>query len=139
MTLRVLVPVDDSEMAEHALRHALELHPDAEITVMHVVGEPSGMMGRVTQLALADDIEAAAEQLAADVFERAEAVAAEYDVEVDTAVELGHPARAIVNRASEFDLVVIGSHGGSLADRLFVGDVARRVFRRSPVAVTVVR
>jgi nucleotide-binding universal stress UspA family protein len=97
------------------------------------------MMGRVTQLALADDIEAAAEKLAVDVFERAESLAAEYDAEVDTAVELGHPARVIVNRASEFDLVVIGSHGGSLADRLFVGDVARRVFRRSPVPVTVVR
>jgi nucleotide-binding universal stress UspA family protein len=139
MTLRVLVPIDESEMAEHALRHALELHPDAEITVMHVVGEPSGMMGRVTQLALAEDMEAAAEQLAADVFAGAQEIAAEYDLEVDTTVELGHPARAIVNRAAEFDLVVIGSHGGSLADRLFVGDVARRVFRRSPVPVTVVR
>jgi nucleotide-binding universal stress UspA family protein len=139
MTLRVLVPIDDSEMAERALRHALELHPDAEITVLHVVGEPSGMMGRVTQLALADDIEAAAEQLAADVLARARGVAAEYDAEVDTDVELGHPARAIVNQAVEYDLVVIGSHGGSLADRLFIGDVARRVFRRSPVPVTVVR
>ena len=51
----------------------------------------------------------------------------------------GHPARAIINRAEEFDTVVIGSHGGTLVDRLFVGDVAQKVFRRSPVPVTVVR
>jgi nucleotide-binding universal stress UspA family protein len=139
MVDRVLVPIDDSEMAERALRHALEVYPDAEITVLHVVGEPSPMFGRATGIALADDIEQAAEEHARDVLERAEAVAAEYDAEVDTAVEMGHPARAIVNMASGFDVVVIGSHGGSLADRLFIGDIARRVFRRSPAPVTVVR
>jgi nucleotide-binding universal stress UspA family protein len=136
---RVLVPVDDSGMAERALRHALETYPDAEVTVLHVVGEPSPMFGEATGLALADDIERAAEEHARDVLERAREVAAEHGAEVDTVVEMGHPARAIVDLAGEFDVVVIGSHGGSLADRLFIGDVARRVFRRSPVPVTVVR
>jgi nucleotide-binding universal stress UspA family protein len=131
--------MDDSEMAEHALAYALEVHPDAEITVLHVVGEPSGMLGQATKLALADDIETAAEDYAGDVLDRAEEIAAEYDREIDTAIEMGHPARAILNMAEDYDTVVIGSHGGSLADRLFVGDIARRVFRRSPVPVTVVR
>lgn len=45
----------------------------------------------------------------------------------------------IINRAEGFDTVVIGSHGGSLANRLFVGSVAENVVRRSPVPVTVVR
>lgn len=139
MISRVLVPMDDSEMAERALRYALEAHPDAEITVMHVVGEPSRMLGVATGIALADDIEGAAEEHARDVLDRAEEVAAEYDAEIDTAVEMGHPARAIVNRADDFDTIVIGSHGGTLADRLFIGDVARTIFRRSPVPVTVVR
>lgn len=139
MVSRVLVPMDDSEMAERALRYALETHPDADITVVHVVGEPSGMLGEATKLALADDVEAAAEEHARDVLDRAKEVAAEYDIEVDTTVEMGHPARAIVNRAEDFDTIVIGSHGGSLADRLFIGNVAGSVFRRSPVPVTVVR
>lgn len=139
MISRILVPMDDSEMAERALRYALEAHPDAETTVMHVVGEPSRMLGAATQLALADDVEGAAAEQARDVLERAEEIAAEYDVEIDTTVEMGHPARAIVNRANDFDTIVIGSHGGPLADRLFIGNVARTVFRRSPVPVTVVR
>jgi nucleotide-binding universal stress UspA family protein len=136
---RVLVPVDGSEMAERALRYALDVHADAEITVLYVVGEPSPMFGEATALALSDDLEEAAEARAQDVLDRAREVAAGSGVQIDTAVEIGHPARAIVNRAEEFDAVVLGSHGGSLADRLFVGDVATSVFRRSPVPVTVVR
>jgi nucleotide-binding universal stress UspA family protein len=139
MVTRVLVPMDDSEMSERALRHALETYPEAEVTVLHVVGEPSRMMGEATKLVLADDIEAAADELASDVLDRAEAVAEEYDAAIDTSIEMGHPARAIVNRAGEYDMVVIGTHGGSLSDRLFVGDVARRVFRRSPAPVMVIR
>ena len=139
MVSRILVPMDDSEMAERALRHALDTYPEAEITVLHVVGEPSGMMGEATKLALADDIEATADDLASIVFGRAAAVAEEYDAEVETSVDMGHPARAIVNQAGDFDMVVIGTHGGGLSDRLFIGDVARRVFRRSPAPVTVIR
>jgi nucleotide-binding universal stress UspA family protein len=131
--------MDDSEMSERALRHAFDTYPDAEITVLHVVGEPTKMMGEAARLVLSDDIEAAADDLASEVLARAESVAEEYDTAIDTTIEMGHPARAIVNRAGEFDMVVIGTHGGSLSDRLFVGDVARRVFRRSTAPVTVVR
>lgn len=46
---------------------------------------------------------------------------------------MGRPARNIVDRAAEFDVVVMGSHGGDLQSRLFVGNVANTVFRRSPV------
>ncbi|MFB6179460.1 MAG: universal stress protein [Halorientalis sp.] len=139
MISRVLVPMDDSEMAEHALRYAFEAHPNAEITVLTVVGEPSPMWGEATAIALADDLEDAAEEHAQTVLDRAREVATELDREIDTDVELGAPVRAILNRAGEFDAVVIGSHGGNLSDTLVIGNVAEKVFRRSPVPVTVVR
>jgi nucleotide-binding universal stress UspA family protein len=41
--------------------------------------------------------------------------------------------------AESYDAMVMGTHGGSLSDRLLVGNVAERVFRNSPVPVTVVR
>lgn len=135
MISRILVPMDDSEMAQHALEYALENHPDAEITVLHVVGEPSPWGGAATSLAL----EEATEERAEDVFDDAKELAAEYDVEITTEVQLGHPARAIVNSADDFDAVVIGSHGGSLVDRLVVGNVAQKVVRNSPVPVIVAR
>lgn len=131
--------MDDSELAEQALRYALDVHSDAEITVLNVVGEPSPMWGAATALALADDIERAAAEHAQGVLDRAREVAAEYDRGIDTEVRVGSPIRAILDRADGFDAVVVGSHGGTLADRLLVGNVAETVFRRSPVPVTVVR
>ncbi|WP_336327102.1 universal stress protein [Halovenus sp. HT40] len=139
MISRVLVPMDGSEMAEHALEFALENYPNAEITVLTIVGEPSGMMGNAVGLALEEDFEEAANERAKKVHDRARELAAEYDADLDTVVAVGRPARAILNRAEDYDTVVIGSHSGSLADRLFVGNVAETVFRRSPVPVTTIR
>ncbi|WP_418285093.1 universal stress protein [Halorubrum sp. DTA46] len=139
MISRVLVPMDDSEMAERALRYALDAHPDAEITVVHIVGEPSSMMGGPAGIALADDPEAAAREHAGDLFDRVREIAAESDVEIETVVKVGHPARAVINISEEFDAVVIGSHSGSLADRLLVGNIAEKIVRGSAAPVTVVR
>jgi nucleotide-binding universal stress UspA family protein len=139
MSFRLLVPVDDSEMAAGALRYALETFDDAEITVLHVGGGASPMMGAATNLALADDVQEAAETQAAVVLDRAREIAAEYDAVVDTEVKIGRPARVIVETAADYDTVVIGSHSGSLSDRLFIGNVAEKVVRGSPVPVTVVR
>jgi nucleotide-binding universal stress UspA family protein len=136
---RVLVAMDDSELSERALVYALEVHPDAEITVIHVVGEPSPMMGKATGLALEDDVEAAAREHAEAVFERARELAAQYDRELQTVIGWGRPAKVVVKRSDAYDTVVLGSHSGSLVDHLFVGNVAETVFRRAPVPVTVVR
>ena len=126
-------------MSERALEHALEAYPDADVTVLHVVGEPSPMMGEAMSLVLEDGLEEAAEAHAEEVFGRAKEIAAAQDAEVSTRFALGSPAKAIVNAAEDFDVVVVGSHGGTLAERLVVGNVAEKVFRRSPVPVTVVR
>lgn len=139
MSNRVLVPMDESEMAENALRFALETHPDAAITVFHVVGEPSPMMGKALTLALEDDVEQAGERHAEQIFSRARTLASEYGIAIVTKTGYGQPAKAIVNQADDYDLIILGTHGGSLADTLFVGNVAERVFHRSPVPVTVVR
>lgn len=139
MVSRVLVAMDGSEMAEEALRYALDVHPDADVTVLTVVGEPSPMMGGATAIAAAEDPQSKAQEVAEPVLRRAHEIAEEHDNEIDTAIGFGHPARTIVNRAEEFDAVFLGSHGGAIADRLIVGNVADTVFNRSPVPVTVVR
>ena len=134
--------MDDSAIAERALEYALETHPDAAVTVLTVVGGPSTMMGGATALALADDVEAAAAERAAPVFERAQRVADTRDRDLETAVELGHPAREIVEHAPDYDAIVMGAHGRHASDparRYLVGDVAKTVFERSPVPVTSVR
>ncbi|WP_254765785.1 universal stress protein [Salinilacihabitans rarus] len=142
MLSRVLVPMDDSDHAEHALEYALDNHPDAEVTVLHVVGVPSMMMGDAVGLALEDDIDEAAADRAEPVFERARAIADERDREIDTAVGVGHPARNVIDRAGDYDTVVLGSHGEDwrrATRRFLVGNVAETVSKRAPVPVTLVR
>ena len=131
--------MDGSELSERALRYALDGHPDAEITVLHVVGGASPMMGQAAGIALSEDGEGGISEAAEPVFERAREIAAEYDATIETVVEIGRPARGILDHAEAFDVVVLGTHSGSLADRLLVGNVAKTVFQRSPVPVTVVR
>lgn len=135
----VLVPVDGSELAEQALEHAIETYPEASITVLTVVGGPSPMLGERTGLALAEDPQGAAADLAAAVTDRVREIAAEHDRAVDIRVAVGKPSQRILERAADHDLVVIGSHGGSLLDRLMVGNVAETIIRRSPVPITVMR
>lgn len=139
MISQVLVAMDGSEVAEHALRYALEAHPDAAVTVLTVVGEPSAMFGEATAIALAGDPDRVAKEHAEPVVDRAREIASEYDAELSFEVKIGHPARLILEHADAFDTVVIGSHSGSLADRIFVGNVTEKTVRNSPVPVTVVR
>ncbi|SEQ75848.1 universal stress protein [Natrinema salaciae] len=138
----ILVPMDDSEQAGRALEYALENNPDAEVTVLHVVGVPSMMMGDAVGLTLEDDLDDAAAERAAGVFERAREIAAERDREIETTVGIGHPARNIIDRAEAYDAVIIGSHGQdwSRATRQFlVGNVAETVSKRASIPVTIVR
>jgi|AntDeeMinimDraft_4_1070355.scaffolds.fasta_scaffold00275_18 nucleotide-binding universal stress UspA family protein len=142
MVSRVLVPMDDSETAGRALRYALEVHSDAEITVYHVVGAPSMMMGSAVGLALEEDLEATAEERAKPIFDRARDIAAEYNTEIETDIGLGHPTRAIVNRAENYDTIVMGTHGEhseGITRSFLVGNIAKTVFERSPIPVTTVR
>lgn len=139
MIENVLVPMDGSKMAERALEFAIHAHPDAEITVLYVAGGASPMMGEALEIALADDIEAKAREHATDIFERAEDIASSSGIELTTVVRIGAPARAINRAATEYDVVVIGSHGRHLVSRMLIGDVAKTVARRCPVPVTIVR
>lgn len=138
---RVLVPMDGSEMSERALEYTLEAFPEAEVTVLHVVGEPSPMWGKAVGLAVADDLGERAEEVAEPVLDRAREIADEHERRqaVSTRVRLGHPVRSILDLAADHDTVVVGGHGGSVSDRLYVGNVASRVVRRSPCPVIVVR
>ena len=139
MLSRILVPMNDSEMATRALEFACQSFPEAELTVLAVVGGPSSYMSDATDLALADDTEGAAEDRAEPVFETAREIAAEVDRHINTEVAMGHPTQAIVDRAADYDLVVIGAHSRNFGARILLGNVAKQVTERSPVPVTVVR
>jgi nucleotide-binding universal stress UspA family protein len=142
MPEQILVPMDDSEHAGQALEYALGHFPEGELTVLHVVGVPSSMMGEAIALALEDDIDDGAEERAKPVFERARNIASEHDRGIDTVVGIGHPAKNILGRAADYDTIVVGAHGAdwSRAARQFlVGNVAETVSKRAEIPVIIVR
>jgi nucleotide-binding universal stress UspA family protein len=138
MSTRVLVPMDDSAMAAEALTFTLETVRAAEVTVLHVAGGPTSFMGDAASLALSDDVDSAVAERAEPVFTRAREIADELGREVATEVDLGSPAKTIIEHAERFDLIVIGSHNSGLASRLLMGNVTETVTEKAPIPVTVV-
>ncbi|WP_276298784.1 universal stress protein [Halorussus lipolyticus] len=142
MTDDLLVPFDGSLLSKRAVEYVAEKHPDAAVTILHVV-DPIGVVYEAEAHGLADAetwherATEAAERACAD----AAKIAADVGCDVTTAVETGRPARVILEYVEDHDIdhVVMGSHGRSGASRLLLGSTAERVVRRSPVPVTVVR
>ncbi len=98
--------------------------------------------GRCRRAHAREDISEAAAERAEPVFERALEIADDRDREIETIVGIGHPARNVVDRADDYDTVVIGAHGsdrGRSTRRFLVGNVAETVSKRAPIPVTIVR
>jgi len=138
MPSHVLVPFDGTPQSRAALTFATEEWPDASVTLLYVV-DP--VTAGFTQRALPGSSEAwyeNARETARERFDEARELAGQ---PVETRIEVGSPARVIVDVAGEpaYDHVVLGSHGREGVSRILLGSVAEGVVRRSPVPVTVVR
>jgi nucleotide-binding universal stress UspA family protein len=137
MPSHVLVPFDGSPQAEAALTFATEEWPDASFTLLYVIDPVTGF-GYGSVPVSSEEWYEEARASAEEEFEAAERLV---DCPLDTRIEVGSPARAIVDVAGEADVdhVVVGSHGREGVTRILLGSVAETVVRRSPVPVTVVR
>jgi nucleotide-binding universal stress UspA family protein len=142
MAERVLVPVDESDHARHALELALEEFPGASLLLLHVI-DPSeaGFSAGASVPSYAEDWYEKASDRADELLGDGEAYAASRGATVERAVEVGKPTRIIVEYAEREDVdhVVMGSHGRAGVTRVLLGSVAEAVVRRSPVPVTVTR
>ena len=141
MGKHLLVPLDGSEQADEALAYAYDEFSDATVTLLHVINPARAGYGAQAGLPSFseewyDEAEAAAEELFAEARD-----AAPEHVSIETATEVGQPARTIVDYAddSDIDEIVIGSHGRRGISRVLLGSVAENVARRADVPVTVAR
>jgi len=141
MVHHILVPVDNSDESTKALEYAVEEYPDERITALHVVQFDRTSLYGDEGFLYSDEYREQVRKRGTDVLERASETAAEQGVDIDTALEMGKPARTITAYIAEHDVdhVVLGSHGRTGPARGLLGSVAETVTRRSPVPVTVVR
>ncbi|MFB6281098.1 MAG: universal stress protein [Haloferacaceae archaeon] len=140
MAERLLVAVDGSPPAETALAFAADEWPGATHLLLHVIDPIAGGYDVAA-------VGPTSEEWYERERERAErlldAARESLDGPAETHVEVGRPARTIVEAAGadalDPDHVVVGSHGREGVSRVLLGSVAETVVRRSPVPVTVVR
>jgi nucleotide-binding universal stress UspA family protein len=137
----ILVAVDGSRAAAHALEEAIELAraEGARLTLITVAETPRWRFSGFP-LAVPFPNEAQLLREAEEVVERAEAQVPE-GVPVSTVVRRGSIVNEILKRveAAEHDLVVVGSRGLGPAGSLLLGSVSRGVLAKSPVPVLVAR
>jgi nucleotide-binding universal stress UspA family protein len=137
---RILCPVDLSEFSRDALRQALALAEwyEAQVTVCHIYSAPqpllsaTGLPGDVTlpPPVRPDEVAEQVRQFCASSFQ-------DTGKHVEIVVAEGNAAKEIVSLAEQLpaDLVILGTHGRSGFERLFLGSVTEKVLRttRAPI------
>ena len=138
---RILVPVDFSAHASHAIDTAAELasRMNAAVDVLHVFDLPhdhtpyGSFFGR--------DFEKWATAGADKRLEVIRMGFEEYGLDVSTRLERGHASVVITEVAAELgsDLIVMGTRGNTGLAHIFLGSVAERTIRTAPCSVLVVK
>lgn len=140
MVDHVLVPMDDSPLAREALEYAMEAHPRATLTVLHVVDYVEESYS-AEMLVGGDELRDRARRRSERLFDEVRQRTADHEGAVETVVAFGRPAREINDYATDHDVdaIVMGCHGRALLSRVLLGSVAQTVVQRAPAPVTVVR
>ena len=140
MYKRILVTLDQSELAEQALPHAVAVaeHMDAVVELLSVVPVLDDEL--VQAVGSAFDWEAQ-KQAAADYLQGIQARVEAEGLRCTVAVRQGDVADEIIRYCGEVGrtLVVMSTHGRSGLGRWVYGSVADRVLRYADVPVLLVR
>jgi len=133
----ILVPTDFGESSERAEAVAADLASklDAKLTLFHVWSVPTPSYAEALSWPI-DSIEAAAK----DALGRAHARLKEKHPNADAVLAAGVAWDRIIEAARErdVDMIVMGTHGRRGVPRWFLGSVAEKVVRLSPVPVLTV-
>jgi nucleotide-binding universal stress UspA family protein len=143
MYKRILIPLDGSELSEHALEPLMEVATspgDVHVILLEVV-EPftaiyAGGPGATT---VAQKANMQAETDAAAYLNKLASRLKRKRLSVETAVITGSPADVILNyvKQHEVDLIIMSTHGRSGISRWFFGSVAEKVTRHATIPVLI--
>ncbi len=137
---KIVVGVDGSEQAHHALRWALaqaQAH-GSELVVVHVslAGVPLSHVGELARLQ--EVARQRGEQTVSDALDKAGAT--RYDVPIRPTILWDmQPASALIDEAQSADLLVVGSRGLGGFRGMLLGSVSQHCVHHAPCPVVVVR
>jgi len=144
MLEKILVPIDGSEAAWHALEYACALGEkfDSTINIVHVIQPhytlPSlALHGEIPYVSVnIEEVEITGYQ----IIELAKQKMNHYP-KVEAFLEFGNPAERILSLAKvdNYDLIVIGSRGLSGISEFFLGSISTKVSQYSTIPVMIIK
>ncbi len=140
MFRKILVGLDGSEAARHALERALDLAALCQAEV-HLLSVEEHLPAYAATVGEAMEEERFEHNYFRRIQHEARQRGAERGIRVTSEILPGHAAQVLARRAAEddFDLVVLGHTGHSRLHNLFIGSTADRVVERAHCPVLVVR
>jgi len=144
MTIKILLPIDGTELSLHETRFALRLVQEglAASFVLVNVQSPASFYEMVTARNNAQLIEQAAQEVGEDLLAPSAQLLQAAGIPFVTAVISGDPAQSLreLIREHDCDLVVMGSRAlGPLRRMLEGGSTSFRLIEESPVPVLLVK
>lgn len=149
---KILVPVDFSESVKPAIKFAANLarKTGAELYLIHIIDMPGIGEGKMesgewtmTDAATSSDIPLMMFMLK-KIREKMQVLKDAHelkDIKVIDNIETGSPASQITQAATKYgvDMIIMGTHGSSGWNEVFVGSNAEKVVRTSPVPVLAIK
>ena len=140
--MKILVPIDGSSYGENAVAFLASRatllwdHPEIELLVVL-----DSFSGRVNQMVGRDSLTRYYEEEAEKCFTGARKYLADKKIEYLETYLVGKAAETIARYAEEkqFDLIVMGSHGRTALQGLFIGSVTNGVLARTKIPLIIVR
>lgn len=140
--MKILVPVDGSELALDAVRHALRLrHEGLNATfLLATVQEPTFLYERVLPPS-AEVLERLSGAVGSRALAGAEALFDAAGVPFEREIGSGEPAAALVDMAERHgcDAIIMGARGMGALRSALLGSVSQGVLHASKVPVTIVK
>src|SRR5512138_3528613 len=141
MFANILVAIDGSDAGKRALIRAVEEAKvwNARLHVAYVV--ETGLFSSLPADNTVEIMYRVLEKEGASALEKAKKFAAENGVTAITHMKQGHAGSELIalGEKEKADLIVVGSHGKSQADRILIGSVSTYVVTHSKVTTMVVR
>jgi len=140
---RIIVGVDGSDSSKSALEWAYNeaAHHSAAITVIAVFGPPALPMSPPYGSVPPEGYESQPRKGALDLLEQLTSPleAKTPAVDIRTVVEEGNPAKVLIERSKEADLLVVGSRGHGGFAGMLLGSVSHHLVAHADCPVVVIR
>lgn len=148
--MKILIATDGSEFSRRAIEKCCEIiAPNEKTTIKILSGVQHIMPMSAEPFAVSADYYA---QMEADLRKQSKTAVAEAEktvrarmpaenISIETEVFTGGVKQGIIDEAKKFgaDLIVVGSHGYGLLDRVLLGSISSFVVHHAPCSVLVVR